>query len=51
MTRVLAIALTLYVTALSVAAQPMLPRCSSAWDGQVTEGGCTCGYDRGGSLT
>ena len=32
-------------------AEQLLPRCGPALDGQVSEGGCMCRHDRGGSLT
>jgi hypothetical protein len=50
MTRTAAIVIALCLTAFAAATEPLLPRCSDALDGQVTEGGCKCGYDRGGTL-
>ena len=32
-------------------AEALLPRCSSALDGQVAAGGCKCRHDSGGLLT
>jgi hypothetical protein len=51
MTRVVAIVAALCLTAFAAATQPMLPRCNEALDGQMSEGGCACGYDRGGQLS
>jgi hypothetical protein len=51
MTRIAAVVVALCLTAFAAATQPMLPRCSPELDGQVTEGGCLCAYDRGGQLT
>ena len=46
-----AIVTALCLTGFAAATQPMLPRCTAALDGQVSQGGCSCGYDRGGQLT
>ena len=51
MTRLAAIIVALCLTGFAAATQPMLPRCTAALDGQVSEGGCSCDYDRGGQLT
>ena len=51
MTRIAAIAVALCLTGFAAATEPMLPRCSEALDGQFSEGGCSCSYDRGGILT
>ena len=51
MTRITAVAVALCLTGFAAATQPMLPRCSAALDGQVSEGGCSCGYEHGGQLT
>ncbi len=51
MTRLAAIVIALCLTAFAAATEPLLPRCSVPLDGQVTQGGCRCHYDRGGTLT
>ena len=51
MTRLVAIIVALCLTGFAAATQPMLPRCTAALDGQMTEGGCSCSYERGGQLT
>ncbi len=51
MTRIVAIVIALCLTAVAAATQPLLPRCTAELDGQVTQGGCRCRFDRGGSLT
>ena len=51
MTRIAAIATALCLAGFAAATQPMLPRCTAALDGQVSEGGCSCAYDRGGQLS
>ncbi|MEJ1975930.1 MAG: hypothetical protein WDN49_07285 [Acetobacteraceae bacterium] len=51
MTSIPALATAFSLIAFVAVAQPMLPRCDAALDGQVTAGGCKCGYDRGGTLT
>ncbi len=51
MTRIAAIAAALSLTGFAAATQPMLPRCNAGLDGQVSEGGCRCDFDRGGQLT
>ncbi len=51
MRRLVAIIVALCLTGFAAATQPLLPRCSAALDGQVSEGGCSCEYDRGGQLT
>ena len=51
MTRISAIAVALCLTGFAAATQPMLPRCGADLAGQVSEGGCSCSYDRGGQLT
>lgn len=51
MTRTAAIAAALCLAGFAAATQPMLPRCSAALDGQVSEDGCSCNYEHGGQLT
>ncbi len=51
MTRTAAVTIALCLTGFAAATQPMLPRCTAALDGEVSEGGCRCDYDRGGQLT
>ena len=43
--------IALCLTGFAAATQPLLPRCTAALAGQVSEGGCSCDYDRGGQLT
>ena len=51
MTRMAAVTIALCLTGFAAATQPMLPRCTSALEGQMSEDGCSCDYDRGGQLT
>ena len=51
MTRMAAITIALCLTGFAAATQPMLPRCTAELDGQFSQGGCSCSYDRGGILT
>jgi hypothetical protein len=46
-----ATAIALCLSAFAAWTQPLLPTCGPALDGQVSEGGCVCAYDRGGVLT
>ena len=51
MIRAFALSAALCVTAFAVAAQGALPRCGPAMEGQVSEDGCSCSFDRGGQLS
>ncbi len=48
--RTLAVAFLLQLAAAAAAAQPAMPRCGPALEGQPWSN-CTCGYDGGGSIT
>jgi hypothetical protein len=46
-----ALSLVLCLAGAAAMAQPLLPRCGPGLDGQVSQGGCTCAFDHGGSMT
>ncbi len=48
---IVALGATVVLAVAAAVAQPLLPRCSAEFDGQVASGGCVCRHESGGQLT
>ena len=49
--RITAFVAIFFLAVAAAETQPLMPRCSPSFDGQVSEAGCICRHDSGGQLT